>query len=266
MSHTSQQERGPVVCVFPHSDDLSIFAGGLAVALARTGRDCYLVRVTDDSKDSWCLPAGETAARLEVETTAAVAALGFAGEFRLGYANHYLDELQVTSLRHRLITLYRYLRAEIVVTFDPWAMYEENPDHRITGMAADQACWMSQRAADLPEHQEIGLDPCRIRTRVYVGRGIQDRNYHFDGRTTLGAKRAAILCHKTPLNTMVLEARQGYPLRANSPRSEEAAVSESLRRDYVESNLLPSRCTECASDLYCEPFHVLGDREVLPHA
>src|SRR5690625_3070132 len=133
-------------------------------------------------------------------------------------------------------------------------------------MAADQACWMSQRAADLPEHQAIGLDPCRIRTRVYVGRGIQDRNYHFDSRATLVAKRDAILCHKTPLNTMVLEAQEGYPLPFGDPRSAEAAVTDAQRREYVESNLLPSRCTECASDLYCEPFHVLGDREVLPHA
>lgn len=266
MSNASQDEPGPVVCVFPHSDDLSIFGGGLAVALARTGRDCYLVRVTDDSKDSWCLSAGETAARIDSETTTAVAALGFKGEFSLGYANHYLDETQVSSLRHRLITLYRHLRAEVVVTFDPWAMYEENPDHRITGMAADQACWMSERAADLPEHQVLGLDPCTIRTRVYVGRGIQNRNFHFDGRGTLAAKRDAILCHKTPLNNMVLQASEGYPVASHDPRAREAAVSERQRRGYVESSLLPSRCTECAGELYCEPFHVVGDREVLSHA
>lgn len=256
---------GSVVCVFPHADDLSIFAGGLVQALGETGRDCYLVRVTDDSMDSWGLPPGETSARNETETTAAVSALGLAGEFALGYPNHYLEDTDVVGLRHRLIALYRHLRAEIVVSFDPWSMYEENPDHRITGSAADQACWMAQRASDLPELQKFGVLPCTVRTRVYVGRGVQDRNFHFDGRRSLAAKGAAITCHTTPLNNMVLQAEEEYPGPGTDPRAQESSVTVQQRGKIVD-NLLTSRCHECESDLFCEPYHVLGDREALPDA
>lgn len=255
--------KGAVVCVFPHSDDLSIFAGGLVAALAAEGRPCYLIRVTDDDKDSWSLPAGETARLIELETTRAVDALGLIDEFRLGYPNHYLDETMTVALRHRLITLFRYLKAEIVISFDPWALYEENPDHRITGMAVDQACWMSQRLSDLPELGKMGLMPSEVRTRVYVGRGKQERNFHFDGTRTYATKLDAILCHETPLTNMVMQDRVGVPhdLAATARLSE--AIGDEDRREFVVNRLLPSRCEDCPTSANCEPYYVIGNMEEL---
>lgn len=257
--------KGAVVCVFPHSDDLSIFAGGLVAALTADGRECYLIRVTDDDKDSWALSPGETTRRIESETTDAAEIMGLKGEFRLGYPNHYLDETMVVSLRHRLITLFRHLRAEIVVSFDPWALYEENPDHRITGLAADQACWMSERLSDLPELSMIGIMPCQIRTRVYVGRGVQQRNYHFHANRTISTKHAAILCHETPLTNMILIDRIGSANDLAAATAAADGIGDEDRRMYVADQLLASRCCDCPADVYCEPYYVIGDMGRLPN-
>jgi LmbE family N-acetylglucosaminyl deacetylase len=44
------------------------------------------------------------------------------------------------------------LKVDTVVTVNPWGHGEENPDHRVTGRAVEEACWMGGMANDFPEH------------------------------------------------------------------------------------------------------------------
>ena len=53
--------------------------------------------------------------------------LGVKQTFDLNYNNHMMDNIARAELRQRFIFLFRLLKADIVVTYDPWGEYEENP-------------------------------------------------------------------------------------------------------------------------------------------
>ena len=57
-----------LAAVFPHADDFPILAGGTIAKLIREGYRGFLIRMTNDEKDSVGLSVGETIARNEAET------------------------------------------------------------------------------------------------------------------------------------------------------------------------------------------------------
>ena len=62
--------------VFPHADDLSIFAAGTALKLLHEGYTGYLIKTTNDDKDSYDLSAAETVHRIDGEVREVVELLG----------------------------------------------------------------------------------------------------------------------------------------------------------------------------------------------
>ena len=124
--------------VYPHSDDFTFQSVGLIHKLLTEGYTGYFIRMTDDCMDSYDLSYGEAACRIEKETQALATLLGIRKVYDFNYNNHYLEHAQLAEIRHRLIVLFRYLRVDTAITFDPYGHYEENPDHQITGMAVEQ--------------------------------------------------------------------------------------------------------------------------------
>ena len=45
------------------------------------------------------------------------------------YPHHRMDSIQIQDLKARLIFLFRLLKVDTVMCYDPWEHYEENPDH-----------------------------------------------------------------------------------------------------------------------------------------
>jgi hypothetical protein len=70
-----------------------------------------------------------------------------------------MNGISSTDLRGRLILIFRMLQVDTVVTFNPWASGEENPDRWVTGRAAEEASWMSGIANEYPEYLEAGIMP-----------------------------------------------------------------------------------------------------------
>jgi len=218
--------------VFPHSDDFSIACGGLMLKLIGEGYTGYFIRTTNDEMDSYDLTAGETVFRIEQETQQVAEFFGIQKVYDLNYKNHYLDHALLTEMRHRLITLFRFLKVDTVISFDPWGHYEENPDHYITAMAVEQACWMSGRQLDLPELKDMGLTPRFVTKRYYIARGPQESNRLIDISSVLDKKAAAIEMHKTPINNMwkeLLAAGQGGKFED--------------KKDFVKKAMLESKPT-----------------------
>jgi LmbE family N-acetylglucosaminyl deacetylase len=197
--------------VFAHSDDLAILAGGLTMKLLAEGYTGYFIKTTNDEMDSYDLSMAETVYRLYNETIEVTEFLGIKKMFSLDYKNHYLEHGQLSEIRHRLITLFRFLQVDTVISFDPWGHYEENPDHYITGHAVEQACWMAGRHLDLPELQEIGLKPKFVTRKYLVARGPQLINRVVDITPVIEKKFAAIKIHRTPLDNMLRTHRDLHP-------------------------------------------------------
>ena len=164
------------VAVHAHLDDLPYYAGGLCVKLINEGYTGYVVRTSNDEK---C--GGQSTARNilanEQEHFKMAAALGLKEVFNLYYQNHEMDGISSLDLRARLILLIRFLKADTLITFNPWGHGEENPDHWATGRAAEEAAWMAGMTNDYPEHFEIGLEPQKVLERYYFcGRPGQTYN------------------------------------------------------------------------------------------
>ena len=173
-SNTGQPHRGKVLALItPHLDDGPIFAGGTLAKLLSEGYTGYFIRTSNDEKDSYHLTLGETVLANERDTAQLVKTIGFKKAYDLSYRNHRLDDVSRTELRGRLIFLFRLLKVDTVLSYDPWGHYEENPDHYVTAQAVEAACWMSGGLLDFPEQFDAGLKPHSVSEKYYFARGPQ---------------------------------------------------------------------------------------------
>ena len=162
-----QPHKGKVfAAIHAHLDDVPFYAGGLCAKLAREGYTGYLIRTTNDEKRGEHSTAGNILSN-EQEHFKVAAALGFREVFDLYYQNHEMDGISSLDLRARLIFLFRMLKVDTVVTFNPWGHGEENPDHWCTGRAVEEAAWMAEVPNDYPEHIEAGIQPHSVKERYY---------------------------------------------------------------------------------------------------
>jgi len=161
-----------LAAIQPHADDLPLFAGGLVLKLIEEGYTGYLIRTTNDDHTG---PGsvGEGVLANERDNLAVAKAFGMKKAYDLYYRNHMLDSVSPLELRLRLIFLFRLLKVDTVVCYDPWSQYEENPDHSATAKAVEAACWMAGMAKDYPEHQDAGLSPHSVTEKYYFARGPQ---------------------------------------------------------------------------------------------
>lgn len=197
-SQSGQPHKGKVLAAIqPHSDDLSLFAAGTVAKLIREGYEGYLIRTTNDDHAGRGETVGDVVKNNIVDNEAVAKALGLKKVFDLGYRNHMMDNYSMQDIRGRLIFLFRLLKVDTIISYDPWGHYEENPDHYITAKAVEAARWMSGGGRDYPEHLAAGLQPHGVSERYYFARGPQLVNRIVEITDTLEQKVDANLANVT---------------------------------------------------------------------
>ena len=186
-------KRKILAAIQPHCDDLSLFAAGTVAKLIREGYEGYLIRTTNDDHAGRGATVGEMVTNNSNDNVAVAKALGLKKVFDLGYRNHMMDNYSMQDIRGRLIFLFRLLKVDTIVCYDPWGHYEENPDHYITAQAVEAARWMAGGRWDYPEHFEAGLKPHAVTERYYFARGPQLVNRVVDISGTIERKIEANL-------------------------------------------------------------------------
>lgn len=179
-----------LAAIQPHSDDIPLFAAGTVAKLVEEGYTGYLIRMTNDDM-AGPGTVGETVLANERDNRAVAAALGLQKTFDLNYSNHQMDQESILEIRARLIFLFRLLKVDTVVCYDPYGHYEENPDHTVTARAVETACWMAGGSKDYPEHFAAGLKPHGVREKYYYARGPQLVNRVVDITGQMDKKVAA---------------------------------------------------------------------------
>ena len=193
-----QPHKGKVLAAIqPHSDDLSLFAGGTIAKLIKEGYVGHLIRTTNDDHAGKGKTVGDVIKNNIDDNHAVARALGLQKVFDLGYRNHMMDNYSMQEIRGRLIFLFRLLKVDTIITYDPWGHYEENPDHYITARAVEAARWMAGGERDYPEHMEAGLKPHAVTERYYFARGPQLVNRIVDITETIEQKIDANLVNVT---------------------------------------------------------------------
>lgn len=163
----SRPHEGKVLgIVQAHADDMPLCSGGLVAKLVDEGYKAFIIQTTNDEK---CGPGtiADAIKSNEVDVEALANSLGIEEIFNLGYRNHRQEENSMLEQRCRLIFLFRHLQVDTVMSFHPWARWEENPDHYITGQLVESACWMAGMAKDYPEQIQAGMKGHSVRDKYY---------------------------------------------------------------------------------------------------
>tara|TARA_B100000965_G_scaffold400355_1_gene422107 strand:- start:19 stop:1026 length:1008 start_codon:yes stop_codon:yes gene_type:complete len=170
---SGKPHKGKVLAAIqPHCDDIPIFAGGTVAKLIREGYTGYMIRTSNDDAAGRGVTIGEIIQNNEVANQATSKVLGLKKVYDLGYRNHRMEEYNIQELKSRLIFLFRLLKVDTVVSYDPWGHYEENPDHYVTAKAVEAACWQAGRTTDYPEQLEV-VAPHSVKEKYYFARGPQ---------------------------------------------------------------------------------------------
>jgi len=184
-----------LAAIQPHSDDIPLYAGGTVAKLVQEGYTGYLIRVTnDDMGDQIGLgergTIGQNVLRSEADTDEVARALELKRVFNLNYSNHRMSGISQPELQERFIFLFRLLKVDTVICYDPWSHYEENPDHYVTAHCVEAACWMAGREHDYPEHFAAGIEPHSVREKYYHGRDLTTHSINrvVDIKQTLASK------------------------------------------------------------------------------
>lgn len=119
--------------VVAHPDDCDIGCSGTAAKWAADGGRVHLVVMTDGSKGSHDLAVSEAevVARREEEQRRAAELLGFDGVTFCRYVDGELVHSEESI--ERLVGAIRAHRPDVVVSHDPWRLYQLHPDHRAVG-------------------------------------------------------------------------------------------------------------------------------------
>ena len=228
-----------------HADDIPFFCGGTVAKLISEGYTAYLIQTTNDDKCGPTPSLGETILSNEREVAVMARALGFKATYNLGYRNHFLDGESVLELRCRLVLLFRLLKVDTILTFNPRAEGERNPDHWMTGQAAEAASWMAGMNKDYPEQLTAEIRPHTVRELYHwVARHGQPCNRVVDVSAHVGQLVEAMSANKSqgPAGSSgtALRARLAAAGKRLPPLERSGADDESVDREYIRLFLLRS--------------------------
>jgi LmbE family N-acetylglucosaminyl deacetylase len=274
-SQSGLPHKGKVLAAIqPHCDDIPIFAGGTVAKLIKEGYTGYLIRTTNDDHAGRGSSQGEVILNNEKDNENAALALGCSKVYDLGYRNHRMDNISIVELRARLIFLFRMLKVDTVISYDPWGHYEENPDHYVTALAVESACWMAGGGLDYPEHKDAGIMPHSVRERYYYARGPQLVNRIVDISGTIDQKVESnrVIVTQGPGGNAGIRLRDRLAKEGKSLPILEGS-EESANRNYIKDivmDLDSQRIRGIPSDKevgkaydleWAERFHYIGPKK-----
>ena len=186
-----------VLVITADANDYILAAGGAIAAMIEDGATAYLIRTTNDEKESWELSPEETARRYSEESEQAARILGIQEVISLGYRAGELAAVSHTELRDRLMFYVRHYKPAVLFLPNPYAEYVEVLDRFYTGKAAEEA----QRVAALenvqPPFSAVGLAPHIVGELYYYAQPFDPRRREPESTTTFVPQPKTVSISKT---------------------------------------------------------------------
>ncbi len=248
----------------PHCDDIPIYAGGLVLKMIDEGYTGYLITMSNDSMAGTGSSIGDIVLKNEKDTVEVAKRLECRESIFLNYPNHNMDAWPMIEIRARLVFLFRALKVDTVIVYDPSGLYERNPDHYTTAKAVESACWMARSEWDYPEHFRVGLTTHGPKEKYYFSRGPQLVNRVVDIAPYMDRKVWANIANVTQgpagsigaqLRRKLAEQGKRLPLLGNDDDSANKAYTRhfALSRDRVRGQQHGLE--------YAEIYHYIGPDE-----
>ena len=230
-----------VVAIFAHPDDLSIFCAGTLARWAEEGHNVYALCCTSGEVGTLRLDLTkeQVADTREKELRAANKIIGVKETIILDYPD--AGFINGPELREKLVFFVRKLKADRVVTFDPWVSYEVHPDHVIVGRMAAEAAAFAAFPLLYPEQRKKGVEPYACSEVWFMGLLGHKPNYFVDITSTLEKKIEAALMFEATLELLA---------QLFAPKIDPANVSPDELR----------KLTKYANKLYRSMAAVIGNK------
>lgn len=264
-NQSGKPHQGKMLAVIqPHNDDVPLFAAGTVLKLIDEGYEGILIRATNDDHAGRGTTPAEVIANNEDDNFDIARRMGLKRVFDLGYQNHRLDDAHPIELRARLIFIFRVMKVNTVVCYDPWGHYEENPDHYFIASAVEAACWMSGGRLDFPEHRVAGIEPHGVSEKYYFARGPQLVNRVVDISNYVDKKVDVNVANDTQgpagvngsrLRRRLAEQGKKLPVLGDD--------DDSANRQYIKEFVLDND-RELGREFgveYAEKFHYIGPQQ-----
>ena len=195
-----------------HPDDVDFSCGGTVAKLVRDGHEVHYLSATSGNKGSH--DRDMTAERLteirECEQEEAARRLGVTS---CTFLRHNDGELEVNlSLRGEVCEVLRRVRANAILTFDPWRPYQMHPDHRAICITALDAIIAARDHMFFPEQLRDGLDISRVHEVYLFGAAAPD--YWVDITDTIELKIQAATAHESQIRGDLTERAERQRARA----------------------------------------------------
>lgn len=217
-----------VLSVAAHGDDAEFSAGGTLAKLAGDGCDVYLAIATDNDRGSFRLSNEELRDIARSEAEAAAAALGAKGVFMLGHSDGHLCDVKRTVLRGQVMRLVRQLKADVIFSWDPFAPFEDHPDHRAIAWATSDATSFSHLPLYHPEHLAQGLEPHYVTEWYWYSKADWKTNKLVDISDTMDVKLEALYSYQCQMVLTVDE----FLIRARAAGVDESRLADIDPTDY----------------------------------
>jgi len=259
-----QPHKGRVfAAVHAHSYEVPHYAAGLCAKLMSEGYVGYVIRTSNDQLGGDRTIA-ENILNNQQEHLNMASVLGFRDVFDLYYRHNRMNGISSTDLRGRLALIFRMLKVDTVITFNPWAPGEEDPDRWVTGRAAEEASAICGTANEYPEYLEAGIMPHPVSERYYFhARPGQPFNRVVDISAQVDKKIAAIVECKSQgggnsgslLRALLTKQGRGLRLLGSDDRTAD--------REYVRQFLLEDyrQYGKAYNFAYAERFYYIDRRE-----
>jgi LmbE family N-acetylglucosaminyl deacetylase len=202
--------RKTVLVMVAHADDMEFMAGGTIAKMAALAYTIHEVIATNNERGTlepaWGPEFTAEARREEARRGAAV--LGVQSVDFLGYEDGRLSETPLNELREKCMRAIRRLQPDVLLTWDPFAPYENHQDHRAVAWAAIEAASFSHFPLYHPEHQDDGLLPHYVAEQYYFAKVPKDVNKTVDISDYIERKIEALCEHKSQMELTVADAKQ----------------------------------------------------------
>jgi LmbE family N-acetylglucosaminyl deacetylase len=260
----TQPHKGRIfAAIHAHSYEVPHYGAGLCAKLISEGYVGYIIRTSNDQLGGDRTIA-ENILNNQQEHTRMAAVLAVKDVFDLYYRHSRMNGISSTDLRGRLVLLFRMLKVDTVITFNPWAPGEEDPDRWVTGRAAEEASAISATANEYPEFLEAGIMPHPVSERYYFyARPGQPFNRVVDISSHVEKKIDAIVECKSQgggnsgsrLRARLAKQGRGLPLLGKDDRTAD--------REYVRHFLLEGcrQYGKAYNIAYAERFYYIDRRE-----
>lgn len=219
-----------ILVVVAHGDDMEFMCAGTVYRWVKEfGYNVYELILTDNRKGSYKLRDMEIIGMSKQEAILAGDVLGLKEVRFSNFVDGELEDIPRKHIRNIIIDTIREIKANVVLSWDPFAPGEDHPDHRVTALATYESISFCSN----PNFGTPGLYPLHFVSEVYWFAKKPEKAYTFvDITNVIEKKIEALLKHETQMeltfDSLILEART---LGVNIPGMEK--IDKDVRNQLI---------------------------------